>query len=294
MTAVDAAVGVGAGVAAGRRSVIRGRRPPRVGLVLAVVTLGLIVVIAIVPGLFAGGSPTEIASADALSGPGGAHWFGTDQLGRDVFTRVAHGAGRSLWLGASATTLGILGGAVLGLAAALGGRAADSTLMRLADVLLALPPLLLALLVMTVLGSGTLNLTLAVAISTVPGYARMVRAEALVVRRSGYVEAAIGLGLRRWLLIGRHILPNTLGPLLVLATVGFGTTLITASGLSFLGFGAEPPTPEWGLLLSEGRNYLSTAWWIAVFPGAAITATVIAVNVVGRHVQARYTRRTSR
>ncbi|EIV94791.1 ABC transporter permease [Frankia sp. QA3] len=288
MTAIDAAVGLG------RRSLTRGRRPPRLGLVLAAGVLLLIILIAVVPGLFTDRSPTGTASVDALRGPSGTHWFGTDQLGRDVFTRVAHGAGRSLRLGVGATVLGVLGGAVLGLAAALGGRAADTVLMRLADVLLALPPLLLALLAMTVLGNGAWNLTLAVAISTVPGYARMVRAEALVVRRSGYVEAAVGLGLRRWLLVARHILPNTLGPLLVLATVGFGTTLIAASSLSFLGFGAEPPTPEWGLMLSEGRNYLSTAWWIGVFPGAAIAVTVITVNVVGRHAQARYTRRTSR
>ncbi|KJE19778.1 ABC-type dipeptide/oligopeptide/nickel transport system, permease component [Frankia torreyi] len=288
MTAIDVAAGLG------RRGLTRGRRPPRVGLVLAAGILLLIILIAVAPGLFTDRSPTDTASVDALHGPSGAHWFGTDQLGRDVFTRVVDGAGRSLRLGVGATLLGVLAGAVLGLAAALGGRAADTVLMRLADVLLALPPLLLALLAMTVLGSGAWNLTLAVAISTVPGYARMVRAEALVVRRSGYVEAAVGLGLRRWLLVARHILPNTLGPLLVLATVGFGTTLIAASSLSFLGFGVGPPTPEWGLMLSEGRNYLSTAWWIGVFPGAAIAVTVIAVNVVGRHAQARYTRRTSR
>ncbi|MCK9896242.1 ABC transporter permease [Frankia sp. AgB32] len=276
------------------RTAARGRRPPRIGLALAGGVLLLVVVAALAPNLFSGRSPTDTVSVDALRGPSGAHWFGTDQLGRDVFTRVVHGAGRSLSIGLGATALGIAGGALLGLAAALGGRLADTVLMRLADVLLALPPLLLALLAMTVLGNGALNLTLAVAISNVPGYARVVRSEALVVRRSGYVEAAVGLGLRSRLLIGRHILPNTLGPLLVVATLGFGTTLIAVSGLSFLGFGTEPPNPEWGLMLSEGRNYLSTAWWAGVFPGAAITATVIAVNVVGRAAQARYTRRTAR
>jgi len=281
-------------VAPRRRGLPRLRRPPRIGLTLAVLVLLGIVAVAVAPGMFSGRSATDASSTQALSGPSGAHWFGTDQLGRDVYSRVVHGAGRSLWLGLGATALAVAGGAVLGLAAALGGRAADALLMRLADVALSLPPLLLALLAMTVLGSGALNLTLAVAISTVPGYARVVRSEALVVRRSGYVEAAVGLGLRRWLLVGRHILPNTLGPLLVVATVGFGTTLIAASGLSFLGFGAQPPAPEWGLMLSEGRNYLATAWWVGVFPGIAITVTVIAVNVVGRHAQARYTRRTSR
>jgi peptide/nickel transport system permease protein len=165
--------------------------------------------------------------------------------------------------------------------------------MRLADILLSLPQLMLALLVITVLGPGTVNTMLAIAIAFVPGYARIVRAEALVVRRSGYVEAAVGLGLRRSVLIVRHILPNALGPLLVLATVGFGTAIISASGLSFLGLGPQPPSPEWGAMLSDGRDYLSTAWWLGVFPGLAITLTVIAVNLVGRRAQARFTRRTA-
>ncbi|CAO5245541.1 ABC transporter permease [Frankia sp. AgKG'84/4] len=297
MTTVDATVGApgaaGATLGTRVRTAARTRRPPRVGLALAVGVLLLVVLAAVAPAVFSGRSPTNTAAVDALRGPSGAHWFGTDQLGRDVFTRVAHGAGRSLSIGLGAAALGVAGGALLGLAAALGGRIVDTVLMRLADVLLALPPLLLALLAMTVLGNGALNLTLAVAISNVPGYARVVRSEALVVRRSGYVEAAVGLGLRRPLLVARHILPNTLGPLLVVATLGFGTTLIAVSGLSFLGFGTEPPNPEWGLMLAEGRNYLSTAWWAGVFPGAAITATVIAVNVVGRAAQARYTRRTA-
>ncbi|MCM3884784.1 ABC transporter permease [Frankia sp. R82] len=291
MTTVELAVDVAAS-GAGRRTATRARRPPRVGLVLSGLVLLVLVAAALAPGLFTGRSAIDTDTVDALRGPSGTHWFGTDQLGRDVYSRVVHGAGRSLWIGLAATALGVGGGAVLGLTAALGGRIADAVLMRVADVLLALPPLLLALLVITVLGNGTLNLAVAVALSNVPGYARVVRSEALVVRRSGYVEAAVGLGLRRRLLIGRHILPNTLGPLLVVATVGFGTTMIAVSGLSFLGFGTAPPTPEWGLMLSEGRNYLSTAWWAGVFPGAAITATVIAVNVVGRFAQARYSRRS--
>jgi len=189
--------------------------------------------------------------------------------------------------------LAVAGGALLGLAAALGGRLGDSILMRLVDVLLALPQLMLALLVITVLGPGTVNTAVAVAIGLIPGYARIVRAEAQVVRRSGYVEAAVGLGLRRRTVIARHILPNALGPLLVVATVGFGAAIITASGLSFLGLGAQPPSPEWGAMLSDGRNYLAVGWWLGVFPGAAITLSVVSINLVGRHLQARFTRRTA-
>ncbi|WP_436764416.1 ABC transporter permease [Streptosporangium sp. V21-05] len=251
-----------------------------------------ILVAAVVPEALTASSPITIDPVNALLPPGGEHWFGTDQLGRDLFTRVVHGALPSLLLGLGATCLAVAGGAVFGLAAALGGRVADQAVMRVADILLSLPQLLVALLVITVLGGGTANVVLAIAIAFTPGYARIVRAEALVVRRSGYVEAARGLGLRRSTLVARHILPNALGPLLVLATVGFGTALIAGSGLSFLGFGTQPPAPEWGAMLSEGRDFLETAWWIGVFPGAAITATVIAVNVIGRSAQRRFTRRT--
>ncbi|WP_327674610.1 ABC transporter permease [Kitasatospora sp. NBC_00458] len=264
----------------------------RLGFALAVTTLALLVLAALVPGLLSSASPVETHPAEALTPPGAEHWFGTDQLGRDLFTRVLHGARPSLLLGLGATVFAVAGGTALGLAAALGGRWADQALMRLADILLALPPILLALLAVTILGTGSLNVMLAIAIAFVPGYARIVRAETLVVRRSGYVEAAVGLGLPRPLLIARHVLPNAVGPMLVLAAVGFGTALIAASGLSFLGLGPQPPSPEWGAMLSQGRRFLATAWWIGVFPGAAITTAALVVNVLGRRAQARFTRRT--
>ncbi len=264
------------------------RRLSRPGVALAGVVLVLLTLVAVDPGLFTSTAPNETDLARALSGPSGAHWFGTDQLGRDMFARVLYGARPSLLVGLGSTVFALLGGTAVGLAAALGGRVGDEALMRLVDVLLSLPPLLLALLAVTVLGTGTVNVMLAVAIAFAPGYARIVRAEALVVRRSGYVEAAVGLGLRRPVLVARHVLPNTLGPLLVLGTVGFGTSVIYASGLSFLGLGARPPSPEWGAMLSEGRDFLSSAWWIGVFPGLGITVAVIAVNVVGRYAQQRF------
>ena len=280
-----------------RLPVRRGRAgtgPGRATLVLASAVLLLIVVVAIAPGLFTSTSPTDTDPVHALIAPDGAHWFGTDQLGRDIFTRVLYGTRPSLLLGTGATVLAVAGGAVLGLAAALGGRVADQVLMRLADVLLALPPILLALLAVTVLGSGSVNVMIAIAVAFIPGYARIVRAETLVVRRSGYVEAAVGLGLPRPLLIIRHVVPNALGPMLVLATVGFGSSLIAASGLSFLGLGPQPPSPEWGAMLSEGRDFLQTAWWLGIFPGAAITLTALIVNTVGRRAQTGFTRRTAR
>lgn len=268
----------------------RARDVPGPAFVASAAFLVLVALVMIAPGLF-GHSPTATDPVNALHGPSGAHWFGTDALGRDVFSRIVYGARPSLIVGFGATVFAVLGATALGLAAGLGGPVLDPVLMRLADVLLALPPLLLALLAVTVLGHGQVNVMVAVAIAFVPGYARVVRAETLVVRRSGYVEAAVGLGLPRWRLVGRHVLPNTLGPLLVLATVGFGSALIYASSLSFLGLGAQPPSSEWGLALSTGRNYFSVAWWVAVFPGLAVTLTVIALNVTGRRARARFTGR---
>ncbi|MFB9368051.1 ABC transporter permease [Kitasatospora sp. NPDC001664] len=264
----------------------------RTTLVLASALLALITAVAIAPGLFTSASPVETDPIHALAAPSAQHWFGTDQLGRDLFSRVLHGARPSILLGLGATALAVAGGAALGLASALGGRTTDQVLMRAADILLSLPPILLALLAVTVLGTGSGNVMAAIAIAFVPGYARIVRAETRVVQRSGYVEAARLLGVRTWELVLRHVLPNAVGPMLVLATVGFGAALIAASGLSFLGLGPQPPSPEWGAMLSQGRSFLQTAWWIGVFPGAAITLTALAVNAVGRRAQRRFTRRT--
>ncbi|BAJ32322.1 MULTISPECIES: ABC transporter permease [Kitasatospora] len=271
----------------------KARRRPPWAVLTAGLLLALIVLAALAPGLFASASPTAIDPVNALQGPGSAHLLGTDQLGRDLWSRLVHGAGPALSIGFGSTVIAMAGGAVLGLAAALGGRWADQLLMRAADVLLALPATLLALLAIAVLGTGTGNLVLALGFALVPGYGRMVRSEALLVRRSGYVEAAVALGVPRPLLILRHVLPNSLAPLLTLATVGFGTALIAASALSFLGLGPRPPSPEWGAMLAEGRGFLETAWWLGVFPGAAVTVTVVAVTVVGRHLQQRFTRRSA-
>ncbi len=257
----------------------------------AVALLALLALVAIAPGLFTGTGSNTTDLAHVLRPPSTEHWFGTDQLGRDVFTRVLYGARPALSLGALATGLAVVCGAGFGLLSGLGGRFPDHLLMRAADVLLALPSLLLALLVIAVLGAGTVNVAVAVAIPFVPLHARLVRAEVLVVRRSGYVEAATTLGLRRLTVVGRHIVPNVVSPLIVFATVGFGTSLLYASALSFFGLGVQPPTADWGAMLSDGKDVLAVAWWVSVFPGAAVTLTVIAVNVVGRHLRSRFTGR---
>ncbi|WP_052424541.1 ABC transporter permease [Streptomyces fulvoviolaceus] len=257
---------------------------------LAALVLALWAVAVAAPGLLVAADPDATDVVAALRPPGGAHPFGTDELGRDVLSRVVHGARLSLTIGFGATALGVAGGLLLGLLAASGGRRLDQLVMRVQDVLLAFPELLLALLVVTVVGSGTGNVLVAIGVAAVPTYARLVRGQALTVIRSGYVEAAAALGVRRPLVVVRHVLPNVAGPLLVLATIGTGTTVISGSALSFLGLGAAPPAAEWGAMLSDGREFLATAWWTATFPGLAIVSVVLSVTVLGRHLQGRSTR----
>ncbi|KUL23668.1 ABC transporter permease [Streptomyces regalis] len=275
------------GPPAGRATEARTTRRPPVSVLLAAAALSLVLLAALVPGLFAHTSATDTDPLQALRPPGSGHWFGTDELGRDVFARIVHGTRYSLAIGAAATGAGVAIAVLWGLAAALSGRLGDTLLMRAADVLLALPGLLLALLVVLITGKGVAGATIAVAFGTAPGFARVVRAQALVVRRSGYVEAAVGLGVQRPLIILRHVLPNTLGPLLVLATVTLGASISTGAALSYLGLGAQPPTPEWGAMLTEGQGFLQQAWWIALFPGLLLVGTVLAVTVLGRYAQNR-------
>lgn len=259
---------------------------------LAGLFLLLVLVATAFPSLLASGDPSATDPARALAAPGAHHWFGTDQLGRDVFDRVVHGTRYSLAIGAAATGVGMGAAVVWGLAAALLGRFGDAVLMRAADALLALPGLLLALMVILITGKGVVGTTFAVAVGVAPGFARVVRSQALVVRRSGYVDAAVGLGVPRPLVVVRHIVPNTVGPLLVLATLTLGAAISTGAALSYLGLGAQPPTPEWGAMLTEGQGYLDQAWWIALFPGLLLVGTVLAVTVVGRYAQGRDERRS--
>ncbi|WP_433254415.1 ABC transporter permease [Streptosporangium sp. CA-135522] len=250
--------------------------------------LAVAAVAAVAPGLLSGVDPLAADPLHALAGPSAEHWFGTDHLGRDVLARVVHGAGHSLGIGASAILFAAVTGALLGVLAGISPRYLDEVLSRLFDVLATFPELLLALLVIAITGPGTGNVILAIGLVQIPNYARVVRAQTLVVRRSGYVEQAVTFGLTRPILVLRHVLPNVLGPLPVLATIGTGTAIIATSGLSFLGMGPQPPSPEWGSMLSEARNYLRVAWWTALFPGLAVTLTVISLTLVGRRLQRRF------
>ncbi|MEU4516570.1 ABC transporter permease [Nonomuraea wenchangensis] len=277
-------------------SVLTRNAPPLrirpVAALLPVAFLALLAAAVAAPGLLTAADPLAADPLAALAPPGGAHWLGTDHLGRDVLSRVVHGARHSISIGVAATALAVTGGVLLGLAAGLSPRWLEETLTRAFDVLSTLPELLLALLVVAITGPGTGNVILAIAVAQVPTYARVIRAQTFVVRRSGYVEQAVTFGRPRTAIIAGHVLPNVLGPIPVLATIGLGTAIIAGSGLSFLGMGPQPPAAEWGAMLSEARNYLRVAWWEAVFPGLAITLTVVCLTVTGRRLQRRFEGRT--
>lgn len=245
----------------------------------------LLVVAVFFPSLFTPYTPEQMDFSAILQPPDLRHWFGTDQLGRDVFTRVVYGTSLSLSIGVGATLIASAGGIVLGTLAGLAPRAVRQLLVRLLDIMLAFPDLLLALLAITVLGRGPENTLLAVGLAGIAGYARLVRAQVLQVRLSGYVQHAVALGEPPMVIILRHIVPNTLRPLLVLATVGIGYSILSASALSFLGLGVTPPTAEWGALLSEGRNFLNSAPWVSLLPASVVALSVIAITLLGRRVQ---------
>ena len=258
-----------------------------VGVWVAAAFLVILVLATLAPWLFTSADPLETEVTNALHAPSLGHPFGTDQAGRDLFARVLYGSRYSLAIGFGATALALIAGLIIGAIAGVLHRVGDSVLSRAIEVVMAFPEFLLALIVIAVIGPGEVSLLIAVSIAVIPAYARVARVQTLVVRRAGYVEAARTLGVRSATTVVRHVIPNTMGPLLVMAVMGIGTAITAAAGLSFLGLGPKAPTPEWGLILAGGRNFLATAWWIAVFPGLVITATVISTSTVGRYLQAR-------
>lgn len=256
-----------------------GSRP---GLLLAVVWLLAVVVAAVAPHVLATGDPLSGVPADKLTGPSKTHWFGTDQLGRDLYTRVVHGTGTTLHAAVLAIAIGLVAGSVLGLVAGFVGRWVDAVLMRVADVLLAIPGLLLSLALVTALGFGTTNVAIAVGTASVASVSRILRSEVLRVRTSVYVEAARAGGSRWWRVLLVHVLPNSVGPVLVLAAIELGGAILAVSSLSFLGYGAVPPAPEWGSLVAGGRDFLAGQWWLTTLPGLVIAVTVLAANRLAR------------
>ncbi|GEP27247.1 ABC transporter permease [Cryobacterium levicorallinum] len=264
-------------------------RPRRLGVAEGVAGLLalLLLIAAVAPQFLAPGDPLVIDPLAAFSPPTFAHGFGTDESGRDIYTRVVHGTQYSLVIGIAATAIGLGLGVMLGTLAGMLGPIVDFTVNRVLEVLFAFPGLLLALLFILVFGPGVATATIAVGLSTAPGYARIIRAQLIAVRGAAFVEAATVLGRTRWQILVRHILPNTLAPLFVLATLGVGQAIVWAATLSYLGLGAEPPTAEWGAMLSAGRTYITSAWWMSFFPGLFIVLTAVTATVLGRSIDRR-------
>jgi len=264
---------------------LRGRLRP--GEIASGAILVFLAVAAIAPQVLAVADPLAIQPAVAFRPPSVEHWFGTDESGRDVYSRVIHGARSSLVIGISATAIGLGLALVLGSVAGLGSRAVDFSVNRVLEVLFAFPGLLLALLFITIFGVGVTTSTIAVGLATAPGYARIIRTQVISVRRSPYVEASLVLGRSPWTRFTRIILPNVAAPLLALATLGIGQAIVWASALSFLGLGAVPPAAEWGAMLSAGRTYIANAWWLTFFPGAFVVLSASAATVLGHNLQRR-------
>jgi peptide/nickel transport system permease protein len=270
---------VGSGQGRGQGTVVRS-----VGLWLTVIPLLILVGWALLPGLFTGVDPLGGIPKEKFQPPGPNHWFGTDHLGRDIYARVVYGTSQTLLTAGLAVLIGVVVGTALGLFAATAGRSADATTMRLIDVLLAVPGFLISLIIVTAFAPGPISLGVGVGIASIASFARVVRSEVLRVRNLDYVEAAFLNGGTYWSVVFKHILPNSCGPVLALLAVDLGVAILAISGLGFLGFGAPPPTPEWGLLISEGRQYLARAWWMTSLPGLVIVIAVVLLARLGRQL----------
>lgn len=243
--------------------------------------LALVVLLAVVAPLLSRYSTDEIVGADALSGPSSAHWLGADNLGRDIFVRMAVGYRISLEVAVCSVAIGLLGGVPLGLIAGYGGSRLDNLVMRPLDVLMAFPGVLLAITVMAILGTGLGVLMLAIGVVYIPVLARVMRASTLETASQLYVEAARARGASQRRVVLRHVLPNSIGPVIVQASILLGIAVLLEAALSFIGIGVKPPTPSLGVMLSEGRDFMSSSTWIVAVPGVAIAVLVLTFNLIG-------------
>ncbi|MET8429809.1 ABC transporter permease [Nocardia sp. NPDC004860] len=268
-----------------RRDAVRLLRRP--GFLAASAVVGFVLVSAFRPATFTSADPYATDPAERLRSPSAAHLFGTDSVGRDLWSRTLYGSSLTVQAALIAVGIALVTGLAVGLLSGFLGGLADAVFMRGVDVLLAIPGLLSALAIVTALGFGTVPVAIAVGIAIVPGFARTTRSEVLRVRSLPYVEAARAGG-GSWLrVVVRHVLPNSWGPVLALSVLDVGTAIIAVAALSFLGFGAAPPQAEWGSLVSGGRNFLVTAPWVSLLPGAVIAVTVLSLNHIAMTLQER-------
>lgn len=256
----------------------------RPGVLLAALIVAIAIAIAIAPQLFATHDPLEGVAVEKLQAPGLAHLFGTDHLGRDLYSRVVYGAQLSLVSATTAVIVGVAVGGLIGLLSGFIGGVLDFAVMRVVDVLIAVPGILLALIVVASLGFGPWSIALGVGLGAVGSFARIMRSQVVRVRNEEYVEAARTLGVRWPGVMVTHVLPNAARPVGALAALELGTAILSVSALSFLGFGAPPPSPEWGALVAAGRDFVSVAPWLSVLPGAVILVIVLAITRLSRAI----------
>ncbi len=270
-----------------RRNLARAVHPRKVQptLVLSVLVLLVVVLFAAFPSILTAYNPYARDLTNILAEPSFAHPFGTDSLGRDLFTRFVFGTRTTLVAALLALTIGVSVSIAIGLLAGYFRGLVDEIVGRLIDVFLAVPGLLVALMLVTGLGFGIVNIAIAVGVSSIASLTRVLRAEVLRVRTSDFVTAATHSGVRWYRILRRHVLPHALGPVVALSALEFGGALLAISALSFLGFGAQPPTPEWGALVSDGRTYLAYAWWLTTLPGLAVVLVVLATNRISKFVE---------
>jgi peptide/nickel transport system permease protein len=254
------------------------------GLIASALFLALVVAAIVAPQLVAPYDPYDSVGSARLAAPSAEHLFGTDHLARDVFSRVVYGAQLSVSAAVLAVVAGAVIGSVVGLVTGYVGGAVDFVVMRFVDVLIAIPGILLALIVVASLGFGPLSIAVGVGLGAAGSFARVMRAQVLRVRGEEYVEAARTLGARGPAVLVRHVLPNAARPIVAMASLELALAILSVSALSFLGFGAQPPAPEWGALVSAGRDYVAIAPWLSILPGAVILAVVLCVNRVARSV----------
>lgn len=252
--------------------------------IISVLFVALVILWALFPGIFTHYDPLTGSNGEQLLAPSSAHWLGTDSLGRDLYARIIYGARESLAGAFVAVALGLILGTIIGVLAGSVGGKSESVLMRFVDVLLAIPSLLLSLSIIILLGFGTVHAAIAVGVASVASFARLSRSEVVKVRRSDYVEAAFGSGGKFLAVLWRHVLPNSISSVAALAALQFGSAILAISTLGFLGYGAPPPTPEWGLLIAEGRNFLATAWWLSAMPGLVVVLVVLATNRISQFI----------
>ena len=245
------------------------------------VIFGLFVIMALAAPLLTPHDPVRLNVVESLEPPSARHWLGTDQFGRDVLARVIYGARVSMAMGVVAVTISVVLGLALGLVSGYYRGTVDLLVMRLVDVMLAFPGILLALVIIAVLGPNLGSAMIAVGVSGMPLFVRVVRSSTLTVRALQYVEAAQAAGSGDARMLVRHVLPNVLTPVIVLVTLGIPAAIVAGAALSFLGLGVKPPTPDWGEMLSKGRAFMGTAWWLSTFPGLAIAVVVLAINRFG-------------